>query len=820
MRHGARGERREARGKRHEARGIRQVAPWLRAVAPAVLMSVLAFGAGAQQQPRNPELGYAYPAGGQQGAELEITVGGQALFGAETVFVSGTGVTARVLGYKRPLTIGEANNLRERIEEAYKKITGRPRAPGLRFGNLMALRDAAREAGITDEQLRALEEFRRLRTDPKRQPNPQLDETLKLQVAIAPDAEPGMREIRMRSPLGLTNPVRFFVGSLPEVAEVEPNDRLPDSCIGDAMPVVVNGQIMPGDVDRFSFTARKGMRLVVSVAAREIVPYLADAVPGWFQAVVAVYDRDGKELAYADDFRQNPDPALVVEIPKDGEYTLEVRDSIYRGREDFVYRVSLGELPFVTGVFPLGVRVGHPAKLVLSGWNLPGSPPSPLPPPTKGAGVTAANGPRAAQGAGVTAANGPRAPQGAGVTAASVSVNAASVGLMPIRVPGAVGPAPVVVVDDLAEAMEKEPNDQPAQAQRVAAPVAVNGRIGRPGDTDLYVIQGRKGAQVVIETQARRLGAPTDTAIALLDSKGRRIAFSDDWEDKGAGLVTHQADSFLMVQLPSDGVYTIRVSETQGRGGSEFAYRLRISPPKPDFELRVTPAGVGMRAGTSVPLTVFVLRRDGFSGEIKLALKDAPPGFVLSGGRIPAGADKARITLTAAPRDPIEPVRLSLEGTATIAGRTVTRTAVPAQDAMQAFAYRHLVPAQDWLVAVAGRYWPAPISAPADTRVKVPAGGTVRVQVPRVGGPMARQVALELSDPPEGITLDSFDMRLTGGTIVLKADAKAKPGTRGNLIVDAFMVRQPGLGAGQRQAAARRVPIGCLPAIPFEITSR
>ncbi len=747
----------------------------LRTLVPAILMTVLAVGARSQQQRRNPEIGYAYPAGGRQGTEIEITVGGQALFGAETVFVSGTGVHARVLGYKRPLSIGEANNLRERIEQAYKKKTGRDRAPGFRFGNLMALRDAAREAGITDEQLRALEEFRRLRTDPKRQPNPQLDETLKLQVSIDPDAEPGMRELRVGSPLGLTNPVRFFVGRLAEVAEVEPNDRLPDSCIGDAMPVVVNGQIMPGDVDRFSFTARKGMHLVVSVAAREIVPYLADAVPGWFQAVAAVYDRDGKELAYADDFRQNPDPALVVEIPSDGEYTLEVRDSIYRGREDFVYRVTMGELPFVTGVYPLGVRAGSAAKLTLSGWNLPVS---------------------------------------------TVPLRAQSVGQVPIRVPGAIGPTPVVAVDDLPEAGEKEPNDRADKAQRLAVPVAVNGRIDRPGDADLYAVQGRKGTRLVVETVARRLGAPTDTVVTVSDAKGRRIAFSDDWEDRGAGLVTHHADSYAVAVLPADGSYTIRVADAQGRGGAEFAYRLRIAPPRPDFELRVTPASIGVRAGTSVPITVFALRRDGFDGEIALALKDAPSGLVLSGGRIPAGAGKVRLTLTAAPREPMEPVRLSLEGSATIGNRTVTRQAVPAEDMMQAFAYQHLVPAQEWLVAVAGRYWPAPVIAGSNMTVQVPVGGTVRVQVPRVGGPLARQVALELNDPPKGLTLDSYDMRLTGGTIVLKADTKAKPGTRGNLIVDAFMVRQPGAGARPRQAQARRVPIGCLPAIPFEITAR
>jgi hypothetical protein len=728
----------------------------------------------AQQQPRNPELAYVFPAGGKLGTDIEVTVGGQALFGPERVYVSGTGITATVLGYKRPLSIGEVNRLRERIEEAYKKLTGREAAPSLRFGNLLALREAAREAGITDEQLRALEEFRRIRSDPKRQPNPQLEETVQIKLSISADAEPGMREIRVGTPLGLTNPVRFQIGQINEVTEVEPNDRLPDSCIGDTLPVVVNGQILPGDVDKFTFHARKGMKLVVAVSARELIPYLADAVPGWFQAVAAVYGPDGKEVAYNDDFRDAPDPVVHFVAPADGEYVLEIRDSIYRGREDFVYRAVVGELPFVTSVFPLGLRAGSVTTVTLSGWNLPFT-----------------STPVRAEAAGVPA---------------------------PVRVPNAAGPLPRLAVDDLPEVLEKEPNDTTARPQPLKPPVIVNGRIGHPGDADVFMVQGRKGDRLVAEVKARRLGSPVDSNLTITDSRGRRIGFNDDWEDKGAGLVTHHSDSYLMVTLPADGTYFIHVADTQGHGGAEFAYRLRVSAPRPDFELRVVPSSLGLRAGTSAALTVFALRRDGFAGEITLRLSGAPEGLVLTGGRIPAGEDKVRCTLTAAPREPIEPVKLTMTGSAAIGGRTVEHTAVPAQDMMQAFAYQHLVPAQDWLVAVAGRYLAASAPAPSETVVKIPVGGTVRVNVPRVGGPMARQVTLELSEPPAGITMESYEMRLVGGSIVLKADAKAKPGTRGNLIVDAFMVR-PG-GAGGRQAQSRRAPLGCLPAIPFEIVAR
>ena len=173
--------------------------------------------------------------------------------------------------------------------------------------------------------------------------------------------------MRLITPDGMSNPIWFQVDQWEERYETEPNDEHPDPAIGSTLPVVVNGQIMPGDVDRFSFTARKGTRLVMSVAARELMPYLADAVPGWFQAVLVLYDSKGDELVYAGAYYYRQDPVIYYEVPEDGEYFIEIRDSIYRGREDFVYRITLGELPFVTGIFPLGARAGTEVNVELQG---------------------------------------------------------------------------------------------------------------------------------------------------------------------------------------------------------------------------------------------------------------------------------------------------------------------------------------------------------------------------------------------------------------------------------------------------------------------
>jgi len=98
---------------------------------------------------------------------------------------------------------------------------------------------------------------------------------------------------------------------------------------------------------------------------------MADAVPGWLDACLTLYDAGGKQLAYCDDFRFKPDPVLIYNVPKDGEYLLEIKDILYRGRGNFVYRLKIGTLPCITHIFPLGGQRGTTTDVELRGVNLP-----------------------------------------------------------------------------------------------------------------------------------------------------------------------------------------------------------------------------------------------------------------------------------------------------------------------------------------------------------------------------------------------------------------------------------------------------------------
>jgi hypothetical protein len=208
-------------------------------------------------------------------------------------------------------------------------------------------------------------------------------------VTIAPDAEPGPREIRLVTPAGITNPMTFHVSQFPEASRpprgtwilpilgkeegAEPKRPPEEIEMSVTLPCVVNGQIAAGAVDHYRFEAKQGQRLVISTYARHLLPYIADAVPGWFQPVITLYDAEGREVAYSDDYRFKPDPVLYYEVPEDGQYVLTISDALFRGREDFVYRITIAERPYLTSIFPLGGRVGEPLVAEMQGWNLEGA---------------------------------------------------------------------------------------------------------------------------------------------------------------------------------------------------------------------------------------------------------------------------------------------------------------------------------------------------------------------------------------------------------------------------------------------------------------
>ncbi len=771
-----------------------------------------------------PQIGYLYPAGGRQGTTVYVTAGGQSLRGAEKVYVSGQGVQTAVIRVSR--TPGNLNKeQREVIIEAMQQVRNQrvselPAAVKAELFTKDQLKDIQAQTAdpngkamdekakkilehplfydLEKKSLRELAHIRQMLFIPryKKQLNQQIADLVLIKVELAADAKPGMRQLRISSRAGLTNPVNFEVSAIPEALELEPNDGNPQQALPGMkklppmkpheLPIVLNGQIMPGDRDRFRFRAEAGQQLVVRTQARSLIPYLADAVPGWFQAAVSVYNAAGMEIAYADDFRFDPDPVLYYQIPRTGEYELEIHDAIYRGREDFVYRISVGQTPFVTQMFPLGVREQTEVKASVDGWNLP----------QKMIELKAGT-----------------------VEKRIYTTFLEKDGFFSNTVPFA--------VDTLPEQNESDSNDTVKTAQKLPVPIIVNGRIESPGDADVFRIDGKAGQSIVAEIYARRLNSPVDSLLRLTDAAGDVVAWDDDHVVKDEhlhkdmlGLMTHHADAYLSATLSKTGPCFIYVTDSQGHGGEAYSYRLRISPPRPDFQLRATPSGYAMRAGTIMPITVHVLRIDGFDGEIEIAVKDPSTGFRIHGGLIPAGCERICMTLQAPKNATKEPVDLKLEGRAVVNGQPVCRPVVAAEDRMQAFLYRHLVPAESFMVEVRPHRWPPPpMNLANNTPVKLPHGQIVTVLLKTPPRPVLKEMDLTLYQPPAGITLEKVTVVPEGLSLDLKADPKVAHGLKDNLIIEAFREFTPSRKDKKEAPKKQRNFIGVLPAIPIHVVS-
>jgi hypothetical protein len=794
--------------------------------AQLALLAVLLVGgsrATAQQERRDPHIGYLYPAGGRQNSTVRITIGGQNLRGISDIYINGAGVHAKFLKHFPPLRNitpeqreALASKMRELFAQRWAELEKAGRVGPLppRLQNLDRPGGAAKDQPTTapaelppspllyDLEHKSLRELLHIRhmlgALRKGQVNAQIAESVVIEVTIDREASLGEREIRLGGQIGLSNPMVFEVGALPETNDLEEDESRIAELLPAAppldLPVVLNGQIMTGDVDRFRFRAKAGQGLVIETHARRLIPYLADAVPGWFQAAVCLYGAAGAEVAYADDYRFDPDPVLYYEVPTDGEYELEIRDSLYRGRQDFVYRITVGEQPFITSLCPLGTTAGRKRYVKIAGWNL-GSDRLFLDPGRDRSGIR-----QKCWGLGKHSSN---------------------------RV--------AYAIDEFPAEPEVEPNDTLAAAQHIALPRIIDGRIDQPGDVDAFQFKAKAGSEVVAEVAARRLNSPLDSLLRLQDADGNVLEWNDDYQHKDGflhmdtGVQTHSADSYLRATLPADGVYYIQVTDAQGQGGPAHGYRLRVSPPQPDFALRVTPSSVNVPVAGAAVLTVHALRKDGFEGEIEVVLADASKGFQLGGATIPAGRDRVRMTLTALRpggrgagkngKRSDEPVVLQLAGRAKIGKQTVSHTAVPAEDMMQAFLYRHLTPSQELMVAVRGNRLPAAeITVDTTTPVRIPAGGTAEVRINIPQRLLDRGLDLQLSEPPPGVTLEKVT-KLAGVLVVeLKADtALAQPGMADNLIVEGFTEVTRPARAGEAAKPPARTSAGFLPAIPIII---
>jgi hypothetical protein len=453
------------------------------------------------------------------------------------------------------------------------------------------------------------------------------DGQVRAKITVPADAPSGLHEIRCVTQQGVTDAGYFFVSEYPQAPEKEPNNFLPNAnevTIPACLAGVVNGG---EDQDTYAFTARKGQRLVFEVEGfkRYAPPQNNQQGISYLDSFVLLRDASGRELA-SDDDSSKLDAFLAYQFPADGKYYVTVRDAIYRGRGDFHYRLTVGERPTITAVFPPGGQRGTRLIATVYGYNLD--------------------------------------PSGATMLRQAIPMNPTP-GAQEFRVVTAAGASNALPVmsSALEEVAEVEPNDRTQEATAVTLPSVANGKFDTLTDVDAYRFQAQGGQRIVCQVEAGRLGSPVDTFLTLLNRSGQVIGRDDD----GGGM----PDARLEASIPSTDEYVLFV-RNQTRGGKlgpESFYRVALRSLQPGFNVVFRQEGVNnqgqqtmvpvdsvtVQQGATAEFEVQVNRYEGQNGDVTMSL-NTPPGFKgikiekivktpIPGG----GANNFRVTVEPAP---------------------------------------------------------------------------------------------------------------------------------------------------------------------------
>ena len=488
----------------------------------------------------------------------------------------------------------------------------------------------------------------------------------------------GAYELSVHGPGGESGKVKIFVDDLRQIEEAQATNVV-------QLPISFWGALdTSGDVDEFRFEAKAGLTIVLDLSVRSIGSKIQNGY-------ITLLDEDGAGLASDSGF-DGDDRFLAFKIPLDGRYVARVADQMLVASKEHFYRLSVGALPYVAGVFPLSVGTNAEAALELAGVNLPDN--------------------------------------------ASVRVAAGGAGELSVPIDTEkfrARRAFKVLVAEGPQLVEREPNDGPEQATTLTLPGVANGRIAPVGDKDVFRFEARIGQDWIIETDAARRGSPVDTKIEVLHadgqpvtrlllqavrntainfrgvdsiatgmrldnyeemelnqylymngdvvrllrmpqgpdsemmmytSAGKRRAYFDTssvahaldeqgfiveprppgakltvtglpvfalhYENDDDGERKLSSDSKIQFSAPTNGSFLVRVTDTRGHGGELFAYRLIAREARPDFTVALNGANPTVSPGSGQSFTLNAERLDGFEGEIRVEISGLPTGFSVS----------------------------------------------------------------------------------------------------------------------------------------------------------------------------------------------
>lgn len=414
-------------------------------------------------------------------------------------------------------------------------------------------------------------------------------------VAIPPDAAAGVHFIRFCNPVGSTELRPFIVGTIPEMAETEPNNRIAEANAVQSDSVTINGALdKGGDVDSYAVNIPANRTLVASITANRTLKSPMDGV-------LQVIDSRGTVVAQNDDDCSR-DPLVEFTPTTDGTWFVRVfafpaepNSSIaFAGGADYLYRLTLTSADCLHHTSPLARQSGSgELKLQLHGWNL--------------------NSPEAVLGAAHNSLEGPFA----------LAWKVASVS------------EPVFVEEQLPE------------SRSVPIPAAISGQLQR-AEADEYTFSAVKGSKLSITAEVEGFQSLLDPVLTLTDPAGKVLKESDDTEGG-------KRDARIDFTAASDGQFHVAIQDRFLSAGARYFYLLRLFETQPDVLLSVKSTAVNLPADKPAEIPVTIVRRNGYAEVLDFRVEGLPDGVTAECPQSAKDGDSSKavtIKLTGRPASP------------------------------------------------------------------------------------------------------------------------------------------------------------------------
>ena len=404
-----------------------------------------------------------------------------------------------------------------------------------------------------------------------------------VEVELASGARAGLENVWFATDGGLSSRLVFGVDGFPQQAL--------DAKV-DALPVALHGSVNGAQSAETRFMGKRGQEILLEVEAQRMDSRL--------RPVLRLFGPDGVLVSWSGPMSVlRGDTRVGVQLPKDGEYRVEVRDLQYAAAAPSHFRLRIGEWVPVDAAFPPMIQEGAPAKVETVSLKGP---------------VGQVEVPVASRGRAIPAGW----PQGHTAT----------------------GPGAVVWLSPLPQVIEHREGD--ATQALAGLPVSVSGRIGAAWEVDRYSFGVEPESEVDVSLLADVLGSPVDGEVELMDEKGARLAVNDD--------VATGPDARLTYKVPK-GVNRLvaAVRDVSGHSGPAHVYCLQIGlkasrPLGGGYRLRLSEDALNIpKDGVGIARVEAV--REGYEGPISLKAVGLPSGYRVEGAEIPSEASGTLVSI-------------------------------------------------------------------------------------------------------------------------------------------------------------------------------